>query len=130
MAIKDKIAEEFLLGLKEIEPALLEMQFEPHSFYENGLAYYIQYRNEANGTIVEFLFGPSDWETEIIIYTSKDEFGFKDLLEIPAIAKWVDENRYTQGNERNIKKELHWDVELLRICLPIIEQIPSKSDQI
>lgn len=120
MAIKDKLTEDFLKALNEIEIVLLTLLFKRHSFLEKGLAYYIEYRKE-NNTRVEFLFGPSDWDIEMTIYTSKDKFAFKDLLSIPKINRWVSDNRYKQGNGRNVKNELLWFVELLKVSLPLVE---------
>ena len=119
MAIKDKLTEEFLAGIKEIEKILLLLQFYPHSFEKKGYAYFIKYKK--GESIVQFLLGPSDWDTEMIIYTRKGEFAFKDLLQIAAIAEWVNTNRYKQNNGRNVKNELLWAVELLRVSLPFIE---------
>jgi hypothetical protein len=120
MAVKDKLTEEFLEALNRIEIVLLSLLFKKHSFFEKGLAYYIEYIKE-NNTRVEFLFGPSDWNIEMIIYTSKGKFAFKDLLEIPDIQKWVNDNRYKQENGRNVKNELLWFVELLKVSLPLVE---------
>lgn len=120
MAIKDKLTEEFLQALRDLEVMLLELLFKKHSFFEKGLAYYIEYRKEDNISI-EFLFGPSEWNVEMIIYTSKGKFAFKNLLEIPTIKEWVNDNRYKQGNERNVKNELLWSIELLKISLHIVE---------
>ena len=120
MAIKDKLTEEFLKALNEIETVLLAIFFKRHSFFEKGLAYYIEYRKE-NNTRIEFLFGPSDWDIEMIIYTSKGKFAFKDLLGIPEINRWVNDNRYKEESERNIKNELLWFVELLNVSLRYVE---------
>jgi hypothetical protein len=119
MAVKDKLTEEFLVGIKEIESILFLLNFYPYSFEEKGPAYFIKYKR--GGSIVEFLFGPSDWDIEIIIFTSKGKFAFKDLLQIPTIAEWVNNNKYKEVNGRNIKNELLWAVELLKTSLPIIE---------
>ena len=121
MAIKDKITEEFLLALKEMEPLLLTLKFVPYSYLEKGPAYYIQYKKESTGTVVEFLFGPSDWMIQMIIFASKGKYEFKDLIAIPAIAKWLDKNKYEPENVRHIKKEMLYFIELLKISLPIVE---------
>lgn len=118
--MKNKLATEFLKALNEIEIVLLTFFFKRHSFFEKGLAYYIEYRKQ-NNTRVEFLFGPSDWDIEMIIYTSKGKFAFKDLLGIPEINKWVNDNRYKQENGRNVKNELLWFIELLKVSLPLVE---------
>ena len=111
MEIKDKLTEDFLEGIQEIEKNFLDFMFLPFSFEKKGFAYYIQHKR--GKTTVEFLFGPSDWDVEIIIFTSKGKFAFKDLLQIPVIAKWVNDNIFKQENGRNVKKELQWCLELL-----------------
>ena len=117
--MKDKLSEEFLHAVQEVESIFLLLQFKPYSFEEKGFAYYIEYKR--GETIVMFLFGPSDWNVEMIIYTVKGKFAFKDLLQIPVIAKWINNNRYIQENGRNVKNELLWFIELLKVSLPIIE---------
>jgi len=119
MAIKDKLTEEFLQAQKEIEGILLAMLFKQHYFLKKGLAYFIEYKK--GSTVVEFIFGPSDWDVEMIIYIRNQKYAFKDLLEIPAIKTWVNDNRYKQENGRNVNNELLWFVELLKVSLPIIE---------
>jgi len=120
MAIKDKITDEFLKALYEIEIVLFTLHFTLHSFFEKGLAYYVEYRKE-NNTRIEFLFGPSDWDIEMIVYTSKGKFAFKDLLNIPEISRWVNNNKYQQEGERNVKNELLWFIKLLKFSLPIVD---------
>jgi hypothetical protein len=120
MAKINNLTEEFLEAINEIEIVLLALLFKRHSFFEKGLAYFIEYRKE-NNTRVEFLFGPSDWAIEMIIYTSKGKFAFKDLLSIPEINSWVNNKRYKQENGRNIQNELEWFVELLKVSLPNVE---------
>jgi hypothetical protein len=114
------LTEDFLEAINDIEIVLLSLLFKRHSFFEKGLAYFIEYRREKN-TRVEFLFGPSDWAIEMIIYTSKGKFAFKDLLSISEINRWVNENRYKQENGRNVKNELLWYVDLLKVSLPYVE---------
>lgn len=120
MAIKDKLENEFLEALNEIEVVLLTLFFKRYSFFEKGLAYYVEYKKE-NDTRVEFLFGPAEWDIEMIIYTSKGKFSFKDLLSISEINRWVSDNKYIQENGRNIKNELMWFIYLLKISLPYVE---------
>ena len=120
MAKINNLIEDFLEAINEIEILLLALLFKRHSFFDKGLAYFIEYRKE-NNTRVEFLFGPSDWAIEMIIYTSKGKFAFKDLLSIPEIISWVNNNRYKQENGRNIKNELEWFVDLLKVSLPYVE---------
>lgn len=118
--MKDKLTEEFSKALNEIEVVLLTLLFKRHSSFEKGLAYYIEYIKQNNAR-VEFLFGPSDWDIEMIIYTSKGKFAFKELLSISEINRWVNDNRYKQENGRNVKNELLWYVELLKVSLPYLE---------
>ena len=120
MAVNDKLTEEFFKALNEIEITLLSLLLKRHSFFEKGLSYFVEYRKE-NNTRVEFLFGPSNWDIEMLIYTSKGKFAFKDLLSISEINKWVSENKYKQENGRNIKNELQWFVDLLKTSLPYVE---------
>jgi hypothetical protein len=120
MAIRDKLTEEFLTALNEIEVLLQSLLFNRHSFFEKGLAYYFEYRKQ-NNTRVEILFGPSDWNIEMIIYSSNGKFAFKDLLSIPEISQWVNNNNYKQENGRNVKSELLWYFELLKVSLQYVE---------
>lgn len=120
MAKINNIKEDFFKALDEIELVLLLLLFKRQSIFEKGEANFIEYKKD-NNTRLEFLFGPSDWDIEMIIYTSKGKFAFKDLLNIPDISSWVNKNRYKQENGRNIKNELEWFVDLLRVSLPYIE---------
>ena len=120
MAKRDNLTTEFLNALNEIEIRLFDLSFKKHSFLEKGFACYIDYKKE-NGTQLAFLFGPSDWGIEIILYASESKFALKDLFAIPEVNNWVNKNRYKQENGRNLKKELEWYVDLLKVCLPYIE---------
>lgn len=120
MAKINNLTEDFLEAINEIEIVLLDLLFKRYSSFEKGLANFIGYRKE-NNTRVEFLFGPSDWAIEMIIYTSKGKFAFRDLLSIPEIYSWVNSNRYKQENGRNIKNEIEWFVNLLKVSLPYVE---------
>ena len=115
MVVKDNLTEDFLAGIEDVKKLLIFIQFQPLSFDKKGLAYFVKFQKEK--TIIEFIFGPSDWDIELIIYIGDQKFAFKDLLEILAIAKWVDDNRYKQAMGRDIKKELLWFVELLKVSL-------------
>lgn len=99
---------------------LQALRFKRCSFFEKGLAYFVEYKRE-NNTRVEFRFGPSNWDIEMIIYSSKGNFSFNDLLSIPDINQWVNANRYIRRNERNVESELFWFVDLLNVSLPYVE---------
>ena len=94
------------------------MSFYQYSFEKKGYAYFIAYRSSEQQ--IEFLFGPSDWDVEMILTTKKGKFAFKDLLKISSVAKWVEDNRYLQKDARNVKNELLWFIELLKVTLPIL----------
>jgi hypothetical protein len=115
MVVKGNLTEDFLEGIEDVKKLLIFIQFQPLAFDKKGLAYFVKFQKE--NTIIEFIFGPSDWDIELIIYIGDQKFAFKDLLEILAIAKWVDDNRYKQSMGRDIKKELLWFVELLKVSL-------------
>jgi hypothetical protein len=119
MAITDTLTKEFLEGLEDVKKLLIFQSFREISFDQKGMAYFVQYQRKT--TIVKFLFGPGDWDVEMIVYTPKGEFAFKELLELHPIRKWIDDNRYKQVGGRNVKNELLWFVELLKVSLPIIE---------
>jgi hypothetical protein len=81
----NNLTEPFLDAIIEVEALLSIMLFRKKSFQEKGFAYFIEYKR--NETIVLFLFGPSDWDVEMIINTPKKKYAFKDLLQILEISK-------------------------------------------
>ena len=115
----DELTESFLNSLMEAEIILLEEGFEKYSFLKKGFAYYSQFKRKTS--IVEFMFGPPEFQIEPVIYTKKGKFEFKDLLLIDDISDWIKENRYTQAKERNLKNEIDWLLKLIKISLPLIE---------
>lgn len=117
--MKEKSDEEFLQALKVVENSLLTLQFKTSSFEKKGYAYFVQFKRE--DCMVRFVYGPPQYEIDIIIYSSKGKFEFKDLLNIPTIAAWVNDNRYVQKNGRDLNSEMLWFVQLLKFSLPIIE---------
>ena len=44
-------------------------------------------------------------------------------MEIPSVYKWVNDNRYTDGNKKSIKRELLWFIGLQEIFLPSVEKV-------
>lgn len=116
----ENLISEYLEGMKEIEGTLFLLGFQRSSFERRGFAIFTTYRN--GGIAIDFLFGPSDWDVEMIIRTSNGKrFGFKDLLQIPSISNWVDHNRYVQCEGRDVRSELRWYLQLLKFALPIVE---------
>ena len=119
MGSRDKLTESFLQAINVVDEIFLSISFKPCSFVERGFAYFIRYKRE--GCNVEFIYGPPEYQVEMIIYTLKSKFELKDLLKYPAIALWVNNNRYRQVDDRDIKNEMLWFVELLKFSLSIIE---------
>lgn len=64
--IKDKATEEFLSALNEADEILAKMSFEKDDIIEQGPAYFVYYKRKNNR--VEFLFGPPEFQVEMIIY--------------------------------------------------------------
>lgn len=115
----DNLSELFLQSMKDAETILSFMSFEKYPAKKKGFAYFYQYKRK--DCIVEFLFGPPEYQVEMIIYKSNRKFSFKDLLSIPLIATWVDRNRYVPTNGRDVKGEVLWFLDLLKFSLKIIE---------
>ena len=115
----DEQTKDFLNTLNCIENPLSKYKFELLSVEEKGFAYFIKYKRKE--TVVEFLFGPPEFQVEILIKTTKGSFAFRDLLKNSHIIAWVNNNRYTQSGNRNIKNEILWFVQLLNFSLPFIE---------
>lgn len=118
MAIKNNTSKEFLQAINLSEIKLKVMGFNKHSVVEKGLAFYIEFNRD--DCKVEFLFGPVEFEIEMIIYTPKGKFAFRDLLQISPILEWVNKNRYIPKNNRMINDELFWFIELLEVSIPHI----------
>jgi hypothetical protein len=115
---KEKLNEEFLIALSRAEQALTEIGFTRDKYIEKGYAQFVYFKSKS--AKVEFLFGPSDWHVDMIIYVSNKQYSFGDLLKIPAVLEWVNNNRYKEENGRHLQKEILWFIELLRISHPII----------
>lgn len=119
MTLENETTNKFLIGVRVIEPDLESLGFAQHDFEHKGYASYVYYKRR--DTVVEFIYGPSDWDVEMLITTPTRKLALKDLLQIPAIADWFANNRYKSANGRNAADELHWFVELLKFSLPIVE---------
>ncbi len=117
--MKDKTTNDFLQALDDFEKLLSSMSFKDHRVIENGPIYINLYKKD--NTSIKIFWGPPEFEIDLIIYTKKRKYEFKDLLEIPTVGKWANENRYVERNGRNYKEEFMWLIELFRICLPIVE---------
>ena len=115
---KSEINQKFLRALNSSEFALSEMGFEGPNYVEKGYAQFV-YFNSTN-VKVEFLFGPPEWHVDMLIYVSDKKYSLGDLLKIPVILEWVNNNRYKEENGKNILAEILWFVDLLKVSLPIL----------
>ncbi len=90
-----------------------------HLSTEKKGATFIEYQG-TDDTRVTFMFGPSDWDVEMIIKRNGIKYAFKDLLQIPSIAQWTKDNRYIQETrDRSIADEVGWAVKLLKFVFEI-----------
>ncbi len=111
--------EEFLDSAREIGVSLAVEGFRLDSIKELGYARFVTFKK--GETVVEFLFGPPEWNPEMIVYTAKGKFAFEDLFAIPEISDWLNENRYVQsGSRRDIYSEMLWSLKLLKASLPLV----------
>lgn len=112
---------EFLTAINEAEQILLNLQFKPYSFRQEGLSFYVKYKRD--NSIVEFYFGPPEYYVELVIQILEKRYTFGDLVHISPINDWVGKNRYVSKNRvRNPKDEIFWYLDLIKFSLPIIER--------
>lgn len=109
----------FIQSVKDIETVLTDIGLSHLSTEKKGYATYIEYKG-AHDTRVTFMFGPSDWDVNIVVKRSGKKYEFKDLLQIPSVAHWMKDNKYKQetGN-RIIADEVGWFVKLLKFVFEI-----------
>lgn len=119
MALKDKLTNDFLEGIQEITLSFEKINYKKTAILKKGFAYYIQFKKKDD--LIEFQFGPPDFQIEIIISSEAINYSFKDLLAIPDIEIWVNENLYSQKNERDIKSELNWYLKLIKFSIKILK---------
>ncbi len=111
--------EEFIKALKEDEFLLNRIGFVQSHFERKGYAVFTEYQKQ--DIRVKFMCGPSDWHVDMIIVTPKQRYAFGDLLQIPVVDEWVKRNKFSGGNEHNIKAEVDYFVNLLEFVLPILK---------
>ena len=109
----------FLQALEVAEKSLLILHFKKSYFEKRGYAYFVGFERE--DCRVRFSYGPPEYEIDIVIFTLKSKFEFKDLLQIPAIVTWVKDNRYIPTNRKDLEREMLWLIELLKFSLPLIK---------
>ena len=111
--------ESFIKIMNDKEKALADIGLSHLSTEKKGYATFIEYRGTYD-TQVSFMFGPSDWDVEMIIKRNGRKYAFKDLLQIPSIAQWTEDNRYVrETRDRNIADEVGWAVKLLKFVFEI-----------
>ncbi len=117
--MSDDRKEDFLNGIDELVPILGQLGFSLTGRLRKASAHFVTFRKGKIST--EFLYGPSEWNPEMIIRTPRGKFGFEDLMAIPEVSAWVSKNQYKQPSGRSIKNELVWYVDLLKISLPYLK---------
>lgn len=120
MKIKMASDELFVKSLQEAEYLLNRIGFIQSHFERQGYAVFVDFNKQT--TTVTFMFGPPEWHVEMIILTPKQRYAFKDVLQMPIIAEWVNENNFSQEDENYIKSEILWFIKLLKFALPFLEQ--------
>ena len=113
-----QLQDTFIKSIKDIETDLADIGFSYLTITEKGYATYVDFKLAEN-TKVSFMFGPSDWNVEILLTTEQKKYAFKDLLEIPSIAQWTKENKFQPGTNDRIKEEVIWFAELLKFVIKI-----------
>lgn len=109
---------EFLTGLNEVEPILENRGFIRTVTNKKWPCAYGEYKSgDCN---IVFLYGPSDWQIEMLVYTIKGKYSFAELLKIEQVVEWINNNRYQEQMGKNLKKEILWFSELLKFSLPLI----------
>jgi hypothetical protein len=110
--------ESFIKIMNDMEKVLADIGLSHLSTEKKG-ATFIEYQG-TDDTRVTFMFGPSDWDVEMIIKRNGIKYAFKDLLQIPSIAQWTKDNRYIQETrDRSIADEVGWAVKLLKFVFEI-----------
>ena len=117
--MNDLLTEDFLVTMNSKANPLQVIGFILDTHESKGFAHFIRF--EKKGTTVEFMFGPPEFQIEMLIYTNKGRFAFRDLLMNKDIAAWVTTNRYIPTAERKVRDEILWFVRLLVYSLPYVE---------
>jgi hypothetical protein len=107
-----KSQETFIQSIKDIETRLTDIGFLHLSTTKKGYATYIDFKS-ADKTQVSFMFGPSEWNVEMLLTVKEKQYAFKDLLQISSVAQWTRDNKFQPRTNDRVKDELSWYVELL-----------------
>jgi hypothetical protein len=113
----------YLDGMRNLEASLLLLGFQRLSSKRKGPLCIHKFIRRT--TVIELLFGPPEWRTELVIQTAKQKFEDKDLFAMPAVMDWAKEyaREYKDNHtdEPDIDAELMWLGKLLELVLPLIE---------
>ena len=101
-----KSQESFIKSIKDVENILSDIGLSHFSLTKKGYATYIKYKGK-DETLVTFMFGPSDWNVEILLEKNKTKYAFKELLQNSSIAQWVRENKFQQKTTIQHKQTNH-----------------------
>jgi hypothetical protein len=107
----------FLKANEDIEALLLNMSYKKVGFLQKGYAYYIEYQSNKNK--IEFLYGPPDYDIEMILYIDNKKYAFRDLYKIPEIKKWIEQHR-EHNDKYDFKAIMLWYIKLAMFSLSII----------
>jgi aryl-phospho-beta-D-glucosidase BglC (GH1 family) len=109
--------EAFIKSISEAETILTDIGLSHISTEKKGYATFVGYKG--TDTLVSFMFGPSDWNVEILLAKNGKKYAFEDLLQIPLIAQWTIKNKFRQVTNDRIKDEVFWFVNLTKFLLEI-----------
>lgn len=115
--------EAFIQSTRAFETQLTDLGFSHLSTTKKGYATYVDF-SSADKTLISFMFGPSDWNVEILLTVNEKKYALKDLLEIPSIAQWTKDNKFQPKANDIVKDELSWYVSLLTF---VIKERPWRS---
>jgi len=110
--------ETFIQAIKDNETRLTDIGFSHISTTKKGYATYIDFKSTEKDK-VSFIFGPSDWNVEIVFTTTDKKYEFKDLVQIPSVALWTRDNKFTPKSNDKIKDQVDWFVDLLTFVIKV-----------
>jgi hypothetical protein len=116
--MNNKFSEEFLMGIEIAEKNLSKNGFNKPTIDRLKDSFFVKFLNRTGS--LEFFFGASDFQIEILITKNNKKYAFKDLMNISTINEWITENRYIQKKERNLKDEVIWFTKLINFSYPIL----------
>jgi len=106
----------FIESIKGLDSELTDIGFSHLSTTKKGYATYIDYKS-ADNSIITFMYGPSDWDVEILIIKNGKKYALKDILQVPSITQWIKDNKFQEQTRNRIKDEVAWFVDLIRFII-------------